>query len=434
MISLLRTPAILEGLVRNTSWLLVDRVLRLAVNLAVGVYVARYLGPENYGAISYAISFVGLFMAFVLLGLPRLLVREIVSNPEQEGALLGTASIIITVGALIALILLAAIVPLLDISRTERWMILIIGAGLVFQSTNVIEYHFQATMQARRTFEAHSLQLILSTILKFALILGDAQLIWFAAAAAIDSLFMAGALTLLYRTTRTTPRSWCFSKTTATTLIQGAWPLILSTVAVTLYMKVDQIMIRSMLDTEAVGQYAASVRLSEAWYFIPVAITQSVFPTIISSRLADTNTYRSKLQSLFNLMAWLSIIVAIPVSLLSESIVDLLFGSAFAAAAPVLTIHIWAAVFVFINNALQQWYIAEGLERLAALRTTVGLLLNILLNLLLIPAYGLVGAAWATLASRALVGFLINFMFSSTRPIFWMIFRSLALGLVPGKP
>ncbi len=433
MIRALQTPEILRGLVANTSWLLGERILRMCVNLAVGIYVARYLGPGNFGALSYALSFVGLFSVFVLLGLPRILIRELVRTPEQSGRLLGTTCGLMVLGGLAALGVLAATVFALDITRVERWMILIIGGGLVFQAGNVLEYHFQAVMQTRQVATAQTLQLAVSTLVRIALILAQAELIWFAAAAALDSCLTACTLAILYRRSRFTAQAWRFSRATAAVLLKDAWPLMLSTIAVTVYMKVDQVMIRSMLDADAVGQYAAAVRVSEGWYFIPVAITAAVFPTLLNARQEGNAVYLEKIQSLFNVMVWLAVAIAIPITFLSGRIVTLLYGSAYLPSAPILTVHIWAAVFVFTNNALQQWYIAEGLEKLAAVRTGAGLCLNIALNYLLIPAYGALGAAWATLVTRALVGFLINFIFSSTRPMFWMIFRSLALGLVPGK-
>jgi O-antigen/teichoic acid export membrane protein len=433
MIPGMRTPEILRGLVTNTSWLLGERILRVCVNLAVGIYVARYLGPGNFGALSYALSFTGLFSVFVLLGLPRILIRELVRTPEQTGRLLGTAGGLMALGGLAALGLLAATVPALDISPVERWMILIIGSGLVFQAGNVLEFHFQAVMQTRQVATAQALQLGVSALVRIALILARADLVWFAAAAALDNCLTACTLTIQYRRSRLTAQPWRFSTTTAVALLKNAWPLMLSTIAVTVYMKVDQVMLRSILGADAVGQYAAAVRISEGWYFIPVAITAAVFPAVLNARQAGNDAYLAKIQSLFNVMVWLAVAIALPMTFLSGIVVTLLYGSAYLPAAPILTVHIWAAVFVFTNNALQQWYIAEGLEKLAAVRTGAGLILNIALNLLLIPAYGAIGAAWATLVSRAMVGFLINFIFSNTRPMFWMIFRSLALGLVPGK-
>lgn len=416
----------------NSSWLIGENILRMAVGLFVGIYIARQLGPERFGALSYAESFTGLFVALVVLGLPRVLTRELVKQPERRGELLGSAFALISSGGILTIILLIAITAALDVTRLEQLMIIIIGAGMIFQAANVIDYHYQSLVQSRHVVEARLFQLCISTAFKLGLLWANADLVWFAVAYAADSALLAIGLFVNYQ--RTQRRSdaiqtcWSVRIKTMRTLLGYSWPLIFSSIAITVYMKIDQVMIRSMLDVGAVGQYAAAVRISEVWYFIPVAITTSLFPTIISDRENNTQDYLDKMQWLFRLLFWLAIAIAIPVSLLSDWLVLILFGESYAAAGPIVAIHVWAAVFVFINNALQQWYVAEGLERLSLVRTVTGLLLNIVLNLILIPRYGLIGAAWATLASRAAVALFLNLIFSRTRPMFWMILRAITIG------
>jgi O-antigen/teichoic acid export membrane protein len=402
------------------------------IHLLVITYVARYLEPENFGKLSYAQNFVGLFTAFVTLGLPRILVRELVKTPDKSRELLGSAGALMLLGSALAIGLLNITTYFLDVSELERWMILIIGAGLVFQSANVIDFYFQSQVRSRYVVQAQTLQLVASSIVKLALVWTQAELICFAAVSVIDALVLALGLLYVYTHYAAAPAaihiSWRFQSKIATELLKSSWPLILSSMAITVYMKIDQIMIREMLDAAAVGQYAAAVSISEVWYFIPVAITTSVFPAIIRSRENSRGLYHDRLQQLFKLMVLLAVAVAVPTTFFSSEIIAILFGADYSQAASILTIHIWAAIFVFINNTLQQWYIAEGLEKLSAARTTIGLLINILLNYLLIKQYGVIGAAWATLISRAMVGFVLNFIFLRTRPMFWMILHAFTLG------
>lgn len=434
MFGKLKTHKGMQRYFANTAWLLGERLLRLVIHLLVITYVARYLGPESFGKLSYAQSFMGLFTAVVTLGLPRILVRELVKSPDKSRELLGSASAIMLMGSILAICMLAIMTYFLDISELERWMIIIIGTGLVFQSANVIDFYFQSLVRSRYVVQAQALQMVVSSITKLVLVWVQAELIWFAAVSVIDGLALALGLLYVYKRNPAAPagtlRSWSFQSSIATDLLKSSWPLILSSMAITVYMKIDQIMIREMLDAAAVGQYAAAVNISEVWYFIPVAITTSVFPSIIRSRENSQELYHDRLQWLFNLMVFLAIAVAVPITFFSREIVAVLFGADYSQAASIVTIHIWAAVFVFVNNTLQQWYIAEGLEKLSAVRTTMGLLINIALNYLLIGRYGVLGAAWATLISRAMVGFVFNFMFLRTRPMFWMIFHAFTLGVL----
>jgi len=171
---------------------------------------------------------------------------------------------------------------------------------------------------------------------------------------------------------------------------------------ISVYMRIDQVMIKEMLNDAAVGQYAAAVKISEAWYFIPIAITSSLFPAIVEVRARSRELYMLKLQQLYRLMIWLSIIVASAVAFLSDVIVFYLFGGAYSLASNVLVVHIWTGIFVFLGVAFSKFLIAENLGKKALYRTVFGAASNVLLNYLLIPAYGIMGAACATLIAQAM--------------------------------
>jgi len=156
-----------------------------------------------------------------------------------------------------------------------------------------------------------------------------------------------------------------FKRETAVSLLKDSWPLILSSMVIAIYMKIDQVMIKEMLDAEAVGNYAAAVRLSEAWYFIPMVISSSLFPAIINAKKISEKLYYDRLQKLYNLMVWMAISIALPMTFLSDWIVNLLYGAKYSEAGDVLMIHIWAGVFVFLGVASGKWFVAENLQLLS---------------------------------------------------------------------
>ena len=192
-------------------------------------------------------------------------------------------------------------------------------------------------------------------------------------------------------------------------------------------MKIDQVMIKVMLDSEAVGQYAAAVKLSEAWYFIPMVIASSLFPAIINSKKQSEVLYYARLQKLYDLMIWMAIAIAVPMTFISGWVVDLLYGAQYNEAASVLMIHIWASIFVFLGVASSKWLIIENLQGYAMINTIIGAITNILLNLLLINYFGIEGAAWATLISYFIAAYLCLSFFKSTRINFYKLSKSLIL-------
>ena len=195
--------------------------------------------------------------------------------------------------------------------------------------------------------------------------------------------------------------------------------------AIMVYMKIDQIMLGQMLGDEAVGIYSAAVRISEVWYFIPMMIVASVFPAILEAKKRDDGQYIQPLQRLYDLMVWLSVAIALPMTFVSTPIVVALFGPNYAESGPVLAIHIWASVFVFLGVASSQWFIAENRQILSFQRTLLGAIVNVILNLILIPYFGPIGAAVATVVAYAIAAFLADLLQKETRQMFAMKLSSM---------
>jgi O-antigen/teichoic acid export membrane protein len=383
----------------NTGWLFFERILRMVIALFVGVYVARYLGPSNYGLLSYAGSFVGLFSAIATVGLDKIVVRDLVNDKEKRDELLGTAFALKIVGFILLLGLLAVAVRFTTNDSFTNLLILIIVSATFFQSFNVIDFYFQSRVLSKYVVHAQIISGILAAIIKLLLIYLRIELIYFAAVMVVESVILATGLITVYVKQKQNIFNWRIKFDLAKRLLRDSWPLILSGVAVSIYMRIDQVMIKEMIDTCAVGNYAVAVRLSEAWYFIPMAITSSVFPAIINAKKVSEKLYYGRLQKLYALMTWLAIGIALPTTFLADDIIRLLFGVQYQDAAGVLVIYIWAGVFVFLGVASSQYLIAENYTRISFFRTFIGAIVNVILNIILIPKYGINGAAMATLIS-----------------------------------
>jgi O-antigen/teichoic acid export membrane protein len=399
---------------KNTSWLFGEKILRMVVGLFVGIWVARYLGPEQFGLFSYAQSFVGLFTAIATLGLDRIVVRELVKDESRRDELIGTVFWLKLLGALGMLIVLAVAVNFTSNDNYINSLLFIIASATIFQSFNVVDMYFQSKVLSKYIVYANVISLFISSIVKIILILNEAPLIAFAWVILFDSFILASGFIYFYLKNlrhseqperQSVPNAessftWKFNKSTAFSLLQDSWPLILSGIVISIYMKIDQVMIKEMMNVEAVGQYAAAVRLSEAWYFIPMAIASSLFPSIINAKKVSEKLYLERLQRLYSLMVWLAIAIALPMTFLSDWVVNLLYGNAYQEAGSVLMIHIWTGIFVFLGVAFSGYLTAENLMMKSFYRTALGAILNIIFNFILIPKYGIYGAAIATLLGQ----------------------------------
>ncbi len=408
----------------NTGWLLTERVIRMCLNFFVGVWVARYLGPERLGLLSYAQSFVGLFLAFSTLGLNTIVIRDLVKE-EKNGPLLGTTFGLKLIGSFLVFLTLAIAINFTQNNSFENLLIFIIASSTLFQSFNVIDFYFQSKVLSRYVVYSNIITLGVSSILKVILILNNAPLITFAYVVLWDSFILSIGYIYFYLKNKLSFKSWRFDLTLAKTLLKESWPLILSSVVISIYMKIDQVMIKSMLNNEAVGQYAVAVKISETLYFLPMVISSSLFPAIIKAKKLGARLYQKRLVQLYAFVGWLAIGIALPITFVGTWLINFLYGADYALAGNVLLVHIWAALFVFWGVANSKWLLIENLQIYYMINTTLGAIVNIVLNLFLIKSLGIMGAAWSTIISYAISSYFGLAFYKKTRSSFIQITKSL---------
>jgi PST family polysaccharide transporter len=425
----------LQQVLENTGWLFGDKILRMGVGLWVNIWVVRYLGPSLFGQLSYATAFVALFGVLATLGLDGIMVRELVRRPDDAPEILGSALFLRILGGCTTLLAsVVAIAQLHPDDLNQQILIGIIAAGTIFQAFDVIDFWFQSQVLSRYTVVAKNCAFLACAALKIILIVQHASLLAFAWVVVAEMALGAAGLVFNYQRSGHRFGRLRVSARRCKALLSDSWPLMLSGLSVAVYMKIDQVMLGDMAGDRAVGIYSSVTRLTEIWYIIPSVLVSSVFPAIVQSKEKDEALYFRRVTRLFSVMAAVSLPIALPMSLGSDWLVGLLYGPSFQAAGPVLAVHIWASIFVFYGIAQGPWDLTENLTRLAMLRMVGGALANIALNLVLIPRYGALGAAIATVVSQALAAVLLNALHPKTRRIlvcqlqslfFWRYLRGL---------
>lgn len=416
---------------RNFGWLLAERGFRFGFGVVVGLYVARHLGPVQLGSLSYCLAVVTLFGCFAGLGLDEVIRRDLVKSPENAARLLADGLVLRLLAGLVAasgLLLYVLAGP--RHTGVER-IIFIFFSCLLWQPALALpELWLQARLQARYSVLAQTAALAISAAGRIWLVQVEAPLTAFAAANVLEALLAGVGLHFAARRAGLRLNWFAARWESMRRLAREAGPLALASLAIVIYMKIDEVMLRQMAGTHAVGIYAAAVRLSELWYFIPGALASSSLPALLRSRERGPDAYRERFQQFFDLNAGLAYLLAVPFWLASGWVVRVAYGPAFAEAAPVLAVHIWACVFVFLGVARGQWLVNEGLTRFYLAATLAGAVANVLLNLVLIPRWGPLGAAWATLASFALSAWLSSFAHPAVREAAGLQTRALLLPLL----
>jgi len=386
--------------------------------------VARYLGPAKFGTLNFAISFVALVGTAASLGLDNIVVKEIVLSESHAPEILGTAFALKICGCIFTPLLAIGAIRL--VQPNDHMAILLVSLlaiGLIFQLFDTIDSYFQSKIQSKLTVWAKNTAFLLVAGVRIWFIHIKAPLWFFAAAQVAELALGAMGLILIHRWTGGRLSLWRAKRQRAVALLKQSWPVMLSSMAIMIYMRIDMVMLKVMQGEKAVGLYAAATRVSEVWYFIPMAIVSSVSPAIIRSR-DNPEVYYQRIRKLFSLMTLIAVGIGSGIALGSHWIIHTLYSAAFDSAGPVLAVHVWASVFVFMGVAQSPWDISENLLTLGFYRTLAGAVANVLLNLVLIPRYAAMGAAIATVISYAIAGVFANAFDLRTRPIFFLQLKS----------
>ncbi|MBP3041914.1 flippase, partial [Bacillaceae bacterium Marseille-Q3522] len=327
----------LQKIIANTSWLFFERVLRMVVVLFVGAWLARYLGPDQYGLLNYSQAMVALAISIAKLGLDNIVVRNIVRNIENRDKILGTAFVMKVLSSIISIMgIITTTVILRPDDTYTAVLVAIISIGTLLQTFDVIDYWFQSQEQSKFVVLSRSTAFIVTSFIKIFLIANNADLIYFGFAISLEFLISGMLLVVVYKKQNLDLFNWSFDLKIMEQLLKDSWPLILSAMSVIIYMKVDQIMLGIFLNDSAVGIYTAATKLSEAWYFIPTALMVSFAPTISRSfNNGNYYDYLKKIQTLMNIVASIALVISILVTFIAPMVISILYGDGYLESATV---------------------------------------------------------------------------------------------------
>lgn len=412
---------------RNTLWLFGGHAIRMGVSLMAAALVARYLGPEQYGVYNYVLSVVVLLQIFGNLGLTGVLRKRCIEEPETAQEVLGTAFVLNVIAGSLLYGGLLLTVHLGSVPPAERQLFFILGAILIADSFRCIDVWFHSQTRSRLSVYATTFPVLASAAAKLIAIFLGADLLVFACIYLLETAGIGFLLAWFYARNEHPLCEWIVSIRMVKDLLQQSWPLILNGFAINLYLRMDQIMLKSMQSASDVGEYAAASRLSTLWYTVPMLLASSLTPPILKARSRGRKEYLKRLQEFMDLNTGLALLIAIPFSLLAPWLIHVVFGEAFASASTILSIHVWSCVFVFQGVARNVDIVGGGRFRFSLQSSIMGATVNLGLNAWLIPRYAGTGAALATLLSQFSCAFILTGMSPHMRPVFLMQCRSLIL-------
>ncbi|MDR3671508.1 MAG: flippase [Holophaga sp.] len=386
----------------NTAWMLAERSLRIASSFLVGIYVARRLGPYQYGVLAYVLGLMAIFAPMANLGMDPLIVKALVREPGQRDRILGSAFGLRAAGVGVMYALLAMTAFRVTTNPETTKMILIVGLSAMHIPFQVIECHFQALVRIRLSVLAQMAQCLLVAALTWWGASRGLPLRFFAWVEAVAALVLLTGWLIGYASAGNRITLWRFDRNRAANLLRATLPLAVAGLLYMFYTRADHILIEKFLGPRALGWYAVPVRLVESCFILPVIIANSVFPGIIQASLRSVEIYEKRLRQLYFFVGWVMAGAALTLILLRHPLVNTLYGEAYAPAANILCIYAWNAVSAGILAILVKWLVNEGHFGMCLAGYAAGLLLNLALLLVTIKPMGLMGAAMASLVALPL--------------------------------
>lgn len=407
-----------KKVISNVGWATSGRIIRLLTETLVGIFVARYLGPSQYGLMNYVISYVSLFMIIASFGLENIEIRELANPNSSRDKILGTAFCLRLFFSIITIICIGLLLFFSETDYESSLLILIYSLTVILSSFNVIRNYFTSIVMNKYIVITEIVRCLIGASIKVALLFVHAPLIWFIIALTFDYFLVAGGYIGAYKNKVGTFKSWCFDKIIAKKLIIEAFPLLLSGAAVIVYQKIDQVIIKNLLDNEHVGYFSVAAKFSELILFIPLVMSQTVAPLLVKEKMLDQERYRVRKQYFVDVVLWTTLICTVCLSLVAYPLIRYTYGIEYMAAVPVLHVMAFKAVGMALSNSSGQIIIIEGKQKYAVIRNLVGCILCVSCNYLLIPVYGIIGSAWATIVTVIGSGFICNAFIPSYRDVF----------------
>jgi polysaccharide transporter, PST family len=425
--SKLRNRPILQKILKNISWLSFDRLFQLVVSFFIGLWVARYLGPGDFGIFNFIIAMGAIIMPFIGLGVSNLLVRELVRIPDKKYELLGTSFFIYLVtGAIAFFVLILSIFFLRQNDPFVTVLAIIFYIGNFFVGFDLIGGWFGSKVESRTVIFYKDIALVIVAALKIFFMFLGLPLFYLVLATSVEIILRAILLLLGYIRDGQNVFKWKFNFKIAKNLLKESWPLVFSGLMLIIYMRIDQVMIGVLLTDFELGIYSSAVKISELFCFFPAIVVGSLLPSLVRMRKNDKKRYLVSFQKLFDVLTWLAIIFVVPVFFLSSQIILLLYGVDYLLAAGVLSVLIISIIAIFARTIVDTYLINEKLTKVVLVNSFFGATTNVGLNILLIPVFGIGGAAVSTVISYfvALLGILL---FKKTRGLFFIFLKSFNL-------
>ena len=400
---------------KNAGWLIGEQIFQMIISVVVGILAARYLGPSNFGSLNYTASFVSFFFCITSLGMEGVVIKKLIEHPDEEGLYLGSCLVFRFVASLLSILAITIIIIALNPDDSLKLILALLQSlQLIFKSVYIFDSWFQRHLKSRYVSIGKMIACLLVSAYKILLLVSAQSVVWFALSNALSDFVIAIVLLFYYYKER--GQRIKVSLARGNDVLRDSYHFIVSGLMVAIYGQMDKIMIGKMMTDTDVGYYTTAATISAMWIFIPNAIIQSFRPGIMECKHKGLEReYQKKLQQLYFGIIWFCLGMSLVITVLSKYIVGILFGNAYLGAVYPLQIIVWCETFAVIGTARGIWILSENKNKYVKYYLAIGAVVNLILNFILIPKMGIIGAAIATLITQVTTSLIAPLFFKETK-------------------
>lgn len=400
---------------RNAGWLIGGRLINKLLVFFVGVLTARYLGPGNYGLIDYAAAYTTFFASLCNLGINSVIIKDFVDNPEEQGCAIGTTLVLRAISSLLSALIIVGIVAIAEPNEPLTILVVALSSvGLLFRVFETLKQWFQSRLQSKYVAIATVVAYLAASAYKIILLILGKPVTWFAMATSVDFIALAVVLFWAYRKNDGPKLSFSWKK--AKQLLSSSHSYILSGLMIAIYASTDKFMLKQMMDETAVAYYGLASSVSIAWGFVLEAVIDSVYPSVIQAHSRDRESFERKNRQLYALVIYMALAVSLVICVFARFLVVFVYGAAYEPTIAPLRIVVWYTAFSYLGGARNAWIVSENKQRYLKYLYLGAAVVNVLLNFVMIPQMGTVGAAIASLVTQIASAIVIPAMIPALRP------------------
>lgn len=417
---------------KNASAILICKVIQAILSFVIGLFTARYLGPSNYGLITYAAAIVAFFLPIMQLGLSSILVQEFINRPDDEGKILGTSLVLNVVSAIVSVGGVTAFSFVANRDDPETVIVCFLySLTLIFQATEMTQYWFQSKLLSKYPSIAALVAYGVVSVYKIYILTSAKDIRWFAVVHVIEAAIVAALLMIIYK--KLGGKRFSFSLALGKELFAKSKYYISSGLMVVIYNHTDRIMLKMMVDEAETGYYSAAFTCVGITGIVFSAVMDSMRPHILSGKKESDDVFKNRITLLFSILAFMTMAQSIGMTLLAKPIVYILFGKDYIPTITILQILVWQTIFGYFGTARNIWILAEGKQSYLWKINLMGTIVNVIGNACLIPVLGARGAAIASVGTQMFADVLLCFIIKPMRPVGAIMFRSFNPNIVLKK-